>query len=185
MIEREKLLRRVALKCRDVVLQLSYHRAINKQRSPLNFNLNFWICTYNNTIDMAVLDWGHLFGNEKDDLHWKNVANDVDKFRTELLSEIELPLEKWVTYWEEVKNYRDKSVAHIEMRPSSNIPEMTIALKATCFYYSHCFYEIKKLGDYSQWPEDLFDYYQRSLDQSVEIIFKALEATNNLRESVF
>ena len=85
-----------------------------------------------------------------------------------------------------VKNYRDKDVAHIEMRPISNIPDMTIALKATCFYYSHSFYEIKKFGDYySQWPEDLFDYYQRSLDQSIEIIFKALEATKNLREQVF
>ncbi len=185
MIEREKLLRRVALKCADVVRQLSYHRAIHDQKNHSNFNLNFWICTYNNTIDMAVLDWGHLFGNEKDDLHWKNVVKNIDEFRTKLLSEVELSLEKWVAYWKAIKTYRDKDVAHIEVRPISNIPEMTIAVKATCFYYSYILSEIKKLGEYSNWPEDLFEYYQRSFNQSIEITFKALEATKNLSERVF
>jgi hypothetical protein len=134
---------------------------------------------------MAVLDWGHLFGNEKDDLHWKNVVSDVDEFRCELFSDIQLTFEKWVAYWEHIKNYRDKDVAHIEIRPISNIPEMTIALRATCFYYSHILSKLKRFGNYSMWPEDLMDYYQRSFNQSIEIVSKALEATKNIRERVF
>ena len=182
MNDREKLLRRVALKCADMVRQISYHRAI-EQKGQLN--LNFWICTYNNTIDMAVLDWAHLFGNEKDDLHWKNIVNNIDEFRHDLFSTIEISTEEWIKYWESIKEYRDKDVAHIEVRPVSNVPKMNTAVKATCFYYSYVLSEIKKYGNYSQWPDDLFDYHQRSFEQSLEIASNAFEATKNLRERVF
>jgi hypothetical protein len=36
---------------------------------------------HNNAIDLAVLDWFHLFGYHNDDLHWKKVVQDVDGFR--------------------------------------------------------------------------------------------------------
>jgi hypothetical protein len=44
MSERERLLRRVALKCADFVRQLSYYRAPNEHR---NFKQSFWIYMYN------------------------------------------------------------------------------------------------------------------------------------------
>jgi len=67
MKDREKLLRRVALKCADFARQLSYHRALNAYKDQVR--ANFWIYTYNNAIDLAILDWLHLFGYHNDDLH--------------------------------------------------------------------------------------------------------------------
>ena len=179
----EKLLRRVALKCADMVRQLSYHRAINQRKEYLT--LNFWIYMYNNTIDMAVLDWVHLFGNDKDDLHWKNIVNNIDEFRNDLFTELEVTKETWITYWKSIREYRNKDVAHIEVRPISNIPEMSLAVKAVCFYYSHILLELEKYGDYSKWPKNLFDYYERSFEQSMDISLIALYATSNFKEKVY
>ena len=74
MQEREKLLRRVGLKCADFARQLSYHRALNSYKD--DFKLSFWIYVYNNSIDLAVLDWFHLFGYHNDVLHWKQIVDD-------------------------------------------------------------------------------------------------------------
>ena len=78
MTERERILRRVALKCADFARQLSYHRALEEHDK--DFKQNFWIVMYNNSIDLAVLDWFHLFGYHNDDLHWKQIVHDIDAF---------------------------------------------------------------------------------------------------------
>lgn len=183
MDDREKLLRRVALKCADMVRQLSYHRAINKRKSDLT--LNFWLYMYNNSIDMAVLDWVHLFGNDRDDLHWKNVAGNIDQFRSDLLSNLEISKEKWVPIWKSIREYRNKDVAHIEVRLTSNVPEMGLAVKATGFYYTYILGELENYGDYSNWPENLLEYYERNLEQSMSIASVAIDATKNFKESVY
>ena len=135
MEEREKILRRVGMKCRDFARQLSYHRALNRYKNQEGkFNLNFWTTVYNNTIDVASLDWFHLFGYHNDDLHWKNIVKDIDSFRCELLTTVELDERDWISYRETIKTYRDKDVAHIEIRPKSWVPDMTLALKATNLY---------------------------------------------------
>ncbi len=185
MINREKLISRVALKCADMVRQLSYHRAIHLQKNQFKFKLNFWIYMYNNAIDMAVLDWVHLFGNDKDDLHWKNIVQDIETFRADLFSALDVNREIWEGNWRKIKEYRNKDVAHIEIRPISYIPEMDLALKATCFYYSHIICELEKLGNYTRWPKDLLSYYEKSLQQSKGIADKALDATSAFNEGVY
>ncbi|MFX0046479.1 MAG: hypothetical protein ACFE8Z_11570, partial [Candidatus Hermodarchaeota archaeon] len=62
--------RGVVLKCGDFARQLSYHLGLNKYRGQ--FKLNFWVYVYNNAIDLAVLDWFHLFGYHRQ-------ANDVPR----------------------------------------------------------------------------------------------------------
>ena len=183
MDDREKLLRRVALKCADMVRQLSYHRAIEKRKKDLI--LNFWVYVFNNAIDMAVLDWVHLFGNDKDDLHWKNIVGNLDEFRGTLLSALEVSKEEWINNWKGIREYRNKDVAHIEVRPITNVPEMSLALKATGFYYVYILRELEKYGDYSLLPKDLLEYYDRSFEQSMRVTSKAIDATINFKETVY
>ncbi len=140
---------------------------------------------FNNAIDLAVLDWFHLFGYHNDDLHWKRVVPDVEGFRQTLLKHMNMTEDEWKTYRETIKKYRDKDVAHIEVRPVSNVPKMQNALHATVFYYSVVLKELAGLGDYIKWPQALEEYHQRSLDQSYEFSVLAFEATRNISEKVY
>ena len=147
--------------------------------------MNFWICMYNNAIDIAVLDWFHLFGSHSDDLHWKRVVDGVEWFRQGLLSYLGIELKAWKDYREEVKIYRDKDVAHMEVRPVSHIPEMELALKAACFYYRHILSELKGYSSYAKWPDDLAKYHVDSLKHTMLIVEAACEATSHLSEEVY
>ncbi len=164
MEEREKLLRRVALKCLDFARQLSYHRALGEHEKE--FKQNFWICMYNNAIDLAVLDWFHLFGYHKDNLHWKRVVADVAGFRKGLLQGVGMAEKEWMAYRESIKDYRDKDVAHIEVRPVSQVPEMTVALRAVAYFYTCVLVELSGYRDYRAWPKHLEEYYKESLEHT-------------------
>ena len=185
MTKREQLLRRVGLKCADFARQLSYHRALHDFKEARK--LNFWIYMYNNAIDLAVLDWFHLFGYHNDDLHWKKVVNDIDLdvFREKLLSCLGLTQNEWGKYRETVKTYRNKDVAHMEIRPVSNVPEMAVALMAADFYYKVVLKELKSFSNYAEWPQDLFQYYKNSLGQSRLIAENACNATASFIEKVY
>jgi hypothetical protein len=180
MNQREKLLLRVALKCADFARQFSYHRALEDH--VRGCRQNFWIYMFNNAIDLAVLDWFHLFGYQGDDLHWKRVVPDVDGFRQALLRHINMTEDEWKAYRETIKDYRDKDVAHIEVRPVSIIPELQGALSATSFYYSVVLRELAGFRDYSRWPQPLEEYHQMSFVKSCEFSALAFQATRNISE---
>lgn len=183
MEQREILLRRAGLKCADFARQLSYHRALNDHKD--GFKLNFWIYVFNNSIDLAVLDWFHLFGYHNDDLHWKQIVADVDSFRQKLFNHVHMTEDQWNSYREEIKTYRDKDVAHIEVRPKSQVPEMSIALKAATYYYEYVLEELKGFADYRNWPQNLDEYHQKSFKQTKEIVKIAYSASRQFKERVF
>jgi hypothetical protein len=182
MNDREKLLRRVALKCADFARQLSYHRALADYQD--NFTQNFWIYMYNNAIDLAVLDWFHLFGYHNDNLHWKQVVANVPAFRNQLLQILQTTEDEWKAYRETIKEYRDKDVAHIEIRPVSQVPNMALALKAVALYYSTVLVELSAFRDYGGWPRQLEEYHTRSLEQTKEICDIAYQASRDIKEKV-
>jgi hypothetical protein len=180
---RERLLRRVALKCADFARQLSYHRALAEYRG--SFTQNFWIYMHNNAIDLAVLDWFHLFGSHKDHLHWKQVVTDVPAFRNQLFQSLQITEDEWKTYRESIKAYRDKDVAHIEVRPFvSQVPDMALALKAAALYYSTVRAELSTFRDYGGWPSELEEYHIRSLEQSKAICAVAYGGSRDIEEGV-
>lgn len=141
---------------------------------------------YNNTIDLAVLDFMHLFGSHSDDLHWKKVVNEIDHdiFRNNLHQSVGMTEGEWKADREKIKNYRDKDVAHIEVRPLSIVPEMTHALQAVAYYYSVVIAELSAFGDYSAWPEQIEDYYEKSLAQSKAISSLAIQASRGIQNKV-
>jgi hypothetical protein len=180
--QREKILQRVAMKCRDFARQLSYHRAFTQYKGILK--LYFWRSTFNNAIDLAVLDWLHLFGSHSDDLHWKRVVDNTKIFRDGLLNYLGLDETEWKVYRQKVKEYRDKDVAHIELRPLSQVPDMTPGLKAANYYYKHVLLELATFRDYSKEPSDLIDFHKKSLKQTKEIVSLAYDVTKAIEERV-
>ena len=160
-MNRETILRRVAFKCVDCARQLFHHEAFTPYAEDFKYN-NYWIYCYNNSIDMAVLDWCHLFGNAEDELHWRNVISNVEDFRNDLLTFLDISFEDWEQYWNTVKDYRDKDVAHIEVRPVTNVPTMKLGITAVGFYYNSIISELRGFNDkYQVYPDDFFKYMQR------------------------
>ena len=140
------LQKRSILKCRDFVRQFSYHRAMFPHIK--NLRTNIWIYTFNNFIDMSILDWCHLFGNRNDDLYWKNVITNNDEFKRNILANLKISEKEWNNYWSLIKDYRDKHVAHIEISPQYTIPDLTNALESIKLYYSYVIKELHENNEY-------------------------------------
>jgi hypothetical protein len=140
---------------------------------------------FNNTINMTMLSWSHLFGNHNDDLHWKKIVDDVEIFRQRLLQSINMTDDEWRMYRKTIKDYRDKYIAHIEVKPVSQVPHLAPALLATTYYYSVVLEELSGYRDYSKWPNHLDEYYKKSLKQAKTIVSIAYSATSGIEERVY
>lgn len=184
MDNKHRKYRRVIMLCYDFARQLSYHRALNrfKNQDDGRFNLNFWTSVYNNAIDIAVLEWCYFFKSHKDDLHWKLIVDDVDTFREGLLEHLNFNFNEWNDYRETILVYRDKGIAHHELKDSIDIPDMTIALNATGYYLNHVIGMLPKLSMYDNLPHDLIEYYEKSYQQLEKILSIAYHSTRKLLE---
>jgi hypothetical protein len=150
--------------------------------------LNFWRLIYGDLMDIAVLEWCKLFGSDDDEkqtVHWKNVVPDVDAFRHDLLSRLNIPQETWKSYWDDIKRYRDQSVAHRDQRrvEIKAYPTFDLALLSAYFYYEVVVAELSKLG-VDRLPKDLKDYGDAFADQCRDIATAAMKATQSFKEAV-
>jgi hypothetical protein len=150
--------------------------------------LSFWRVIYGDLTDIAVLEWCKLFGSDDDEkqtVHWKNVVPDVDVFRHDLLSRLNVSPEQWKSYWDGIKRYRDQSVAHHDQRrvEIKAYPTFDLALLSACFYYEVVVAELSKLG-VDQSPKDLKAYSEAFADQCRYIATAAMKATECFQEAV-
>lgn len=166
-----------------VVRNISYHRSLEKHNDSLE--QNYWIIIYNNFLDVAVLEWCKVFGSRNNATHWSKNVIDQDAFREGLLARLQITQQEWEEYWEQIKGYRDKYVAHHEFSPKiSQYPDFNYALVSCYFYYEILIKELRLLNVYD-YPDDLKEYYNNSLDQAKELSDVAHASTLNINERVF
>lgn len=89
----------------------------------------------NNFFDIALLNWSHLFGNHKDDLHFKKVLSDSESFKLKIQDRLSMDQDGWQNHWKSLKDYRDQRVAHIDPVKDSNVPDLEIAFECISEYY--------------------------------------------------
>jgi len=165
-------------------------RCIHQKRALTDIEkkpqLNFWLLIYGMLLDVAVLEWCKLFGTDSEPTHWKRVVADPDRFRSDLLMALAIDELRWMEYWQDMKNYRDRHVAHHNWDLSiiDHYPELTLALKSSYFYYSYVIAELRTRGE-TRFPADLDEYCARFAHQAGEIGRAALEATARFRERVY
>ena len=169
----------IASLVRTIQLRRSFHAASPKPA------LVFWRVIYGNLTDAAVLEWCKLFGSDdeqKQPVHWKNIASDPDRFRKELFSHLGIYESKWRSYWAEMKRYRDLSVAHHDPRRVAikNYPTFDLALESAYFYYDFVISELGKHG-IDQQPKDLRVYARDFGAQCNDIAKAAIEATSSFK----
>lgn len=150
--------------------------------------LNFWRVMHGNLLDVAVLEWCKLFGSDDEEhqqVHWKNVFADQAIFRTGLFAHIGVDQQIWRAYWEQMKNYRDQHVAHLDFnhRDVSHYPDLGLAISSAVYYYSQLIPELRAFGD-ARFPEDLAGYYEAFQVQATEIAQIAAASTKDFPERV-
>jgi hypothetical protein len=157
-----------------------------------NPHLVFWCVIYGNLLDIVVLDWCKLFGSDNEahqPTHWKNIVptSGHAAFRRKLFSHLGIEKDRWNSYWDEMKKYRDNWAAHDNAKKRKivlNFPTLEIAIESSYFYYNYVVGELMRLHQIEQRPPDLRSYCVAFTQQTKEVAQTALAATANIRERV-
>ena len=175
-MDRTKLLTCAEMNCMSFVKNLALSGATREQLGRGRVLSNFWIQISRNALDLAVLDWCHAFGQQKDALHWKNVfPDDEEAFRESMLTWMEVSLDEFKQFREQMKVYRDKDLAHLELRNISMIPAMNKAIHSMAFYYHQIQCAKRKLEMHcrDQTLYEWFDSAYAGFDRDAELAFGA------------
>ena len=183
--------RKTLLDAAEVLTNLVRNIHLRRELSAVRADphLVFWRLIYGDLSDIVVLEWCKLFGSDDDErqpLHWKNVVPDPTKFRTDLFARLQIYESKWRSYWREMKQYRDQSVAHHDIRRSEikNYPKFELALKSAYFYYEFMVHQLQNMGTDLK-PSDLREYSKSFSAQCREIARAAMNATEKFGENVY
>ena len=74
-----------------VIRNAANYRSLVKYKN--DFNQNYWILTFNNFFDLAILEWCKIFGVDSEPTHWKTIVDDHEAFRTGLLNFMKIGLD--------------------------------------------------------------------------------------------
>jgi hypothetical protein len=93
-LTRRERLRRVVILCSSFAGNVAYFRAGQSQtgseaRAPSYARSAFWAQVSSNFLDIAVLEWCKLMGDDKDKHFWRNVVADPAAFEASLLVNLE------------------------------------------------------------------------------------------------
>jgi hypothetical protein len=167
-----------------IVRNIAFHRSLTPYKGSLK--QNFWVYTFNNFMDLAVLEWCKTFGSKKETHHWTTFFSDPDEVRSRLLTTISRSSKEWAEYWAELKRYRDESIAHHAEKPKyTRYPPLDVALDSTCFIYDAIAAELaRQKPALYMLPKHLWVYYDRILLQATQQAKIAFEASRHLEDRV-
>ena len=135
MTRRDRL-RRTAKLCLHCLRNLAFYRAAHDARQAWAGE-QFWVTAHNDFLDIAVLEWCKVFGDERAMHDWRKTVTDTAAFLPSLLDHIRLTEGMFNDYIGEMRTYRDKFVAHLDQENRMDIPNMAPAIKSAQFLYQH------------------------------------------------
>jgi hypothetical protein len=133
---RRKHLRRVFILCCHCLRNLSYYRA-GWSEGKLVFRNNFWMTVNGNFMDICVLEWCKLFADPRGKHFCKKLASDPATFSRGLLRELRMSEKEFLAYVGEVREYRDKFVAHLDLEEVMRPPVLEVIKKSVSYLYDY------------------------------------------------
>ena len=160
--------RRAAMLCCHFARNFAYYSFF---RSSSIFGVEgFWLTVHGNFLDVCVLEWCKLFGNRNGKFHWKNATLDPNAFRRELLNTHGIDDAALDKLWNEMKNYRDDFVAHLDEQETTAIPNLNGPYLLTTFYFEKLQSDFTALQTHSSLPQQIYQYYDLCLKQADEVL---------------
>lgn len=136
---RKDHLRRVAILCRHCFRNLAFYNASKGKDSSI-FKGFFWANVHDNFLDICVLEWCKLFGDLANGKHcWRKVISNPEVFYSGLLKELNMVDEEFKAFIKEMKDYRDKYIAHLDLveELSMNYPRLDITKQSVLYLYNY------------------------------------------------
>lgn len=166
--------RRAALLCCHLTRNLAYYHAGWHQRGGAASS-QFWLTVLGNFIDVSILEWVKLFGDNTGKHHWTHLVKDKASFQSRCLTFADITQDQWDAAWAEIKIYRDKFIAHLDSDDTMNIPHMDIPHRMVTFYYQ----ELRRLywsdSVWGQLPENISQYYDDCYQEAAQALGSGLE----------
>jgi hypothetical protein len=150
--------RRVVRLCCNFMRNLAFHRAGLENEVKRNlFNPNhpqggFRLQAHGNFFDISVLDWCKLFADWKGEHHWRRVVDEDDRFRADLYATLGVTSDAFTTLITNIKDYRDKFVAHLDKEREMLLPALDTAKGAIVFLHGRLVQQAGGCGDWSGLP---------------------------------
>ena len=133
---RRQRLRRVGILCCHCLRNLVFYKA-GWQNGRLIFSDQFWVNVSGNFLDICVLEWCKLFGDSCGKHYWQKVISDPATFFNGLLHELRMTETEFNSYLTEMRTYRDKFVAHLDLEEVMHIPKLAVTQKSVCYLYDY------------------------------------------------
>jgi len=135
-MNRRTRLRRTGILCMHFVRNAAYYRAWNA--APVaRRQEQFWRTLNGNFIDICMLEWCKLFGDLKAQHHWSKCVTDTNAFSAGLYDHTGLNEAEFEAYRLEVREYRDKFVAHLDELNQMQSPRLQPALDSVRYLYQY------------------------------------------------
>lgn len=163
-----------ALICCHFARNLAYYNA-TRTVLPLGRE-GFWLTIPGNFIDISVLEWSKLFGNQNGTCHWKKVLKQSEEFKQDFMACHHLDDATWTNLWKNVKDYRDDFIAHVEDQKTTPVPCMTVPYLLVKFYFERLQSEFSELLSLDNLPRSMDTYYDSNLFEA-KMILAACRAT--------
>ena len=173
MTDQDKIFR-IAQSCLHCIANIACYRAgWNDHKTPpvLRNIEDFWIRVNGNFLDAATLNWCILFADEKDGKHdWKKAFKNKNGLNENFYSSLNTTEQDFKEGLLEIKNYRDKHLAHMDNPSPILYPKTGFMLDSASYLFrllkSHK--ETKALlgGIY----ESAESHFEEKYEEALEII---------------
>ena len=170
-LTRRDRLRRVTLLCCHFMRNLAYY-SVSHPGEPRSPNRDFWVTVDGNFLDQSVLEWCKLLGDERAQHHWTKVVSNKGKFEDELLARLRLNATAFQAYRNEMREYRDKFVAHLDELHVMQVPRLETARASVEFYHAYIVDNEAPTGDLAGLPAaaaQLRQYYDQCTAEAARI----------------
>ncbi|MCR9261210.1 MAG: hypothetical protein NXH95_15920 [Pseudomonadaceae bacterium] len=164
----------------DALRSLTYHRALLEVGAGES---KLWLHTRAQYIRIFVIEWTKLFGTDSNEVHWKKLVKEVPAFRSHVLQAAGITEQQWSEYWLQLRNFRDKVVAHIDpFSLPDAVPDMTIARAVLIAGYQWIREETIRSGVEHKGPKDIEQWAMDLHEEALDLLGAAVEATKGMSE---
>ena len=129
---RTQRLRRAGILCWHFLRNYAFYKA-GWKKGQLVTNNQFFVNANGNCLDVSVLEWCKLFGEEGGEHYWKKVITNQEVFFHQLLQRLKLTETEFENYVTSMRSYRDKFVAHLDKKTIMNLPKLRPARMSIFF----------------------------------------------------
>jgi len=158
MTRRERV-RRTLILCCHFLRNLAFYKAGWRNRVARRKS-QFWVTANGNFLDHCVLEWCKLFADGRGKHHWRKVVTDQDAFLNDMLRTLRLTEDQFETYTNEMRTYRDKFVAHLDLDEIMQIPRLRIARQSVAYLHDYLLSHEDDGGFFPEAPSRAARFYQ-------------------------